>query len=368
MGKRELLIILAFVLAGMLAYQLTAPASEGGSTRSRLTSIIDHFRREVRGNPATATVTTRRTLPVSKELAEARVSGIAHVQIVGEARQDIEYTLTVESNGPDEATARQYAERATLTEDTAGPVLVLRAGYPRELRQVASITLRVPERLSVRVEGAQGRATLEVTGTSGVQLDGVVGDVRIGDVGGKITGTHRNGELTIARAAAVNVTLVSSKATLEAIEGPITVSARNGRCQIAGSTGPIELDATNVDISIVKSAGVLRVRGNGGAIAIDDPRAEVNIDVRRAAVAVTAARPVPMTILTTDAPLSVRLAGPPAIKLDAVTTEGTIDASDFSLTPEAAGDETRLVHSFGTAVAPVALRNRRAPIVIGLAK
>ena len=50
MGKRELFIILGFVAVGIVAYQLTAPAStsEGFS----FSKVWEAMRREVHGNPS----------------------------------------------------------------------------------------------------------------------------------------------------------------------------------------------------------------------------------------------------------------------------------------------------------------------------
>jgi hypothetical protein len=369
MGKRELFIILGFVVVGVVVYQLSAPPAEDATRGFSLSTFIDRFRRQVRGNSASASVTTQQTIAISKNLSETRISGIAHLKIVGEDRQDIEYSLTVESNGPDEATARDFASRAKLTEDNLGPVLALRLNYPREMRQVASLSVRVPSRLRVRVEGGPGGSSLEVSGVADVQLDAVVGDVRVKEVAGQVTGNHRNGDLSIADAQGATLVLVSSKATFDKIRGQLTLNARNGRCRITGSAGPIDFEGTNEDISVTASTGTLRVRGTGGSVAIDDPRSEVNVDVRRAAIDVTIARAVPVTILTTDAPLRVRLTGPPPIALDTVATDGgTIDAGDFRLTPETVDTESRVRHAFGAGVAAVALRNRRAAIVISETK
>jgi hypothetical protein len=368
MGKRELVIILAFVVAGVLAYQLSVPASEEGTPRFSLSSMMARFRREIRGNRASASVTTRRALELSRGLTEARISGIAHVTVTGEARQDIEYALSVESNGPDDASAREFAARTRLIEDRVGSVVILRAEYPREMRQVASISLAVPARMGIRVDGYQGGATIEVSNTGSLQLDGVVGDVRVSRMAGAVTGTHRNGDLVVADAGDVSLTLVSSNTTLERLRGRILLVARNGRSQITDAAGPIEVEATNEDISIARPADAVRIRGSGGAVRVDDPGGEVNIDVRRSAVDVMLARARPLTILTTDAPLRLHLVGPPSVSLDALAAEGTIDAVDFSLTPEAVDQDARLRHTFGTAAAAVALRNRRAPIVIDRAK
>ena len=119
MGKRELFIILGFVVVGVLAYQLTAPASTSSEGFS-FSKIWEAMRREVHGNPARATTTIAGSLPATPGLTEVRFESISRLQVLGETRGDISYELKVESNGPDEATAQSYAKRARLKTDDMG--------------------------------------------------------------------------------------------------------------------------------------------------------------------------------------------------------------------------------------------------------
>src|SRR5262245_50962791 len=117
MGKRELLIIAAFVVMGIVAYQISAAPATDGRRRFSLATLMDRFREETSGRRASATVTTEGTVPLDPAVTEARISSVARVTVRGEARQDIGYTLLVESYGPDEGTARQNASRTTLSTD-----------------------------------------------------------------------------------------------------------------------------------------------------------------------------------------------------------------------------------------------------------
>ncbi len=46
MGKRELLIVTAFVVVGVVAYQLGAAPPAEGRRRFSLATLMDHFREE----------------------------------------------------------------------------------------------------------------------------------------------------------------------------------------------------------------------------------------------------------------------------------------------------------------------------------
>ena len=368
MGKRELLIIGAFVLAGVVAYQVANPEPMNRRQGFSFSSFVSSLRREVRGNPVTASTTTSGTIQLTSEVKELRLASLSRVSVTGAARSDISYEMAVESNGPDEATARQNASAATLIQDVAGSVLSLRPTAARNVRQVVRLTLTVPASLALRV-ATQGSSRVEASELAAVHLDNVVGDVRINRIKGQVTGNHRNGEFLIFDAGAVTLTLVSSKLTVETIGGGVTLNARNGPARISEVNGPLALDLSNAEAWVVRPRGTVRVNGSGGRVSIDDPAKPVNIDVRRTNVTVTLAQAVPVTAITADAPLRLALTGPPPIALDAVALDGgSIDATDFSLVTDTSHEQARVKHTFGAGAAAVALRNQHGEIVISRTK
>ena len=127
MGKRELVIIAAFVLIGVVAYQFTAPAPKDGEEGFSLRKLFSEFKRDVSANNATARVTKAGTIALRPDLKSLRISTerSVPVTIIGEPRTDIAYEMPVESTGPDEASARAYAEKSLLFEDDLGAVLGL---------------------------------------------------------------------------------------------------------------------------------------------------------------------------------------------------------------------------------------------------
>ena len=369
MGKRELLIIAAFILIGGVAYQLTAPPPTGDESRFSLSRVLTTFRREVGANRASASATTRGTIAITPALEEVRIAGMTAVSVTGENRHDISYALTVESTGPDEVTAQEAAARTTLLDDDLGPVLSLRPQQTRQGRQVARLTLTLPSHLKLRVEGGSAGTTVAASAVRGVQLDAVVGDTRLERVQGAITGSHRNGELRIDDAGSVTMTLVLSKATIGGVRGAVMLSARNGRCELTAPQGAVELDLSNEDVTIAQNAAFVSIGGSGGRIAISDPQQDVKVDVRRAAIDLALRRPVRVTVLTTDAPLRLQLGEPiPPITLDAASIGSTIKASAMDLATEHGETESRLHHVFGNGARVVSLRNERGEIVISRMK
>ena len=348
MGKRELFIALAFVAAAAVAYQMTAPAPKPGEQGFSFSRIWNEARREMRGNQANATAKSTGSFPASAELSDLRFEsvrvGALRLRLVGEARADVAYELSVQSNGPDEATALDYAKRVRLTTDDLGRSLTMRMDYPAEYRQSATMVVRLPSRMGVVVSGA---GAIEVSDVATAQLDGMGGECAVSRVAGLLSGSHRNGRLKVDGA------------------GSVKLDVRNGQCSIANVKGRIDLDEQRDEITIANPAGPVWIGGSEGRIVLTNPRAESRIDVRRAEVEVQLSAAIPLTLLTTEDTLRLMLEGPPHVVLDAVATSARIQASDFDLPVDTNEKENRLMHTFGAAGAPrISLRNTRGDIVI----
>jgi hypothetical protein len=365
MGKRELFIILGFVAVGIVAYQLTAPASTSeGFSFSRMWEAM---RREVHGNPSRAETTLTGAIPVTESLSEVRFDNISRLHVLGETRKDVSYELKVESNGPDEATALSYAKAAQLVTDDMGTAVSFRVKLPQEGRQTTELTIKVPLRLNVRV---QGGSRLDVSNVASVRLDGVSSTVKIHSIAGPVTGTHRGGELEVIGVGSVHLTLQGSHAAFHEITQPITLDLRAGtECEINRPKGAVEIEESNSEVKIVQPEGTVRIGGERGRILVEAPGNETRVDVRRAEVEVLLRQAVPVTLVTTDEELRLLLEGPPAIKLDAVAPNGQISTPELDVNVETSDREARLAHTFGdNATARVSLRNLRGEIVIRMAK
>jgi hypothetical protein len=366
MGKRELLIAIVFIAVGIAVYELTAPPAPAGQGFS-LSRLWQNASRGVRGNRASASYTQKGTLPIPAAFEEVRVTGVQRgVRVIGEDRRDLAYELTSESTGPDEATALATAKRMAIKPDDLGSVLAVRVAYPQDAQQWASLVLRVPSRLAIRVDGGIG---VQAAGVRALRLENVMGDVVAESIAEGVTGSHRGGQLTVTGAGSVNLALNASQARFLRILHDVTLNARNGRCDLAEVHGAIVVDEAAQQVTIVAPAGTVRVSGSSGRVTIDRPRQDVRVDVRRAEVDVTLSEAVPLTLVTTENPLRLRLGASASVTVDAIATDGGhIQAADFGLAPESVDQEQRMSHAFhapGAASAPrVVLRNARGDIVI----
>jgi hypothetical protein len=298
-----------------------------------------------------------------------RVSTESSVQVtvVGEARIDIAYEMPVESTGPDEASARGYAERSGLREDDLGAVLGLTTTFPDEGTQTAKLILHVPDRLLVRVEGSR---RVQVSQVASVDLRNISGETSVSKVQ-NITGTHRSGDLTVSNAATVDLTLVSSRAKIRDVTESIQLNARNGECAILNSTGSVTVTAANVELTIDHhEKGAIKIAGETGRVTLSAPGAPVSVDARRMLVDLKIDQPLPqdITVITSEEPLRVTVSGDAAFVIDAIASRGAVKVMDFDWSPTKDDRESRLTATLGRGGARAVLRNAGGDIVIGRRK
>lgn len=363
MGRRELLIALGFVAAGVVAYQLTAPASP--ARRFSFGEAVAEFRREVRGNPGRGSVTHTGTIPALRAMTEVRLAAVGTLSLVGEDRADVAYELTVHSSGPDDAAAVAAAEGTTVSHDTFGHVLALRVVHPPQARSTSALSVRVPTRFAVRIEGIR-RAT--IGRVAAVHLENVIGDLQLTRIAGTVSGTHRNGSLAVVGAGAVDVTVNGSRLSVSDAFGDVTIAGRGGEVEIVEPAGVVDATVADLNLEIVRPRDRVRVSGSNGQITVDRPRGAIDIEGRRAEITITIDAAVPVTASTTERTLRLLLDPAAAVTIDARTTgDGAIDASAMHWTAEPADRGQRLVARAGGDTR-VALRAERGAIVIAQAK
>jgi hypothetical protein len=164
MGKRELLLVCVFVVAGFVVYQATSPPRDPNRPGWSFAGIMDEIRREVRGNQSRAETTKTQVIPAPPTVREIRIVRFpSEVTITGEDRADIEAVLKVHSRAYDDAEAKKTAEATKLLVDPAGELLTLTMDYPREGQQTVILTLKVPKRLALRIDDKGGKLRVPIS-------------------------------------------------------------------------------------------------------------------------------------------------------------------------------------------------------------
>ena len=333
MGKRELLLIVAFVIAGAAVYQVTAPAPAPGERSFSVGQLVENFRRHLRGNRAQADVTSTSTHPVDASVAELRIGERPpELTIVGESRADLVAELRVHSTGFDEAEAQRLAKATVLKIQRDGIRMVTSISYPVEGRQTASMVLRVPARLLVKIDPTSART--RISGVADVELANSRGDSEVEGIAGRVSGTYRGGELQVTNTGSVKLTTNGTEVRIEQIRRDVTMNMRGGELRGGDIGGPIDLDTNGTDIALEKldkMKGVLRVNATSGSVSLEGLTTDGRIDVRDAEVDLVIERAAPLAIYAEGGD-PVEVTPPPGgYQLDAVASNGPLTLPDGTL-------------------------------------
>jgi len=330
MGKRELLLVICFVVVGVVVYQVTAPTPAPGERGLSLGRLIEAARREVGGNRAMAELTTTTTHALTSEITELRITGsISEVEVLGEDRSDIESTLFVNSRAYNDAEAKQYAAESKLVADQTASALILRMQFPTPGRQRSTVKLKVPARLRIRVEPGSG--TLDVKNVAAVEIAGTRGEVTLSQIAGRVDVSHRGGEVTIQDAGSLDFNGRAGSLKLTGVRGDTSIKMDGGgEITVANLAGSLNLESRNTDVTLENlesTRGPIRVNSIAGSVKMKGLKSEARIDVRNAELDVAMTGAATVAIYTEND--RVALTPPPGgYTLDVLVIDGEIKPAE----------------------------------------
>src|SRR4051812_539245 len=184
MGKRELVLIAAFLVVGIVVYQFTAPPPAPGSEGMSVGGIFQKLKREIHGARESATAESKGSLPVDPSIHLLRINlpRANDLAVVGTDAADETVEMRVTARGYDQAAAKATADAARVTLETAGDAVMASSTWSNTRRNnnsdgfvvQSTITLSVPRRLNIRLEPHIGELT--VRDVAAVELMGSRGD------------------------------------------------------------------------------------------------------------------------------------------------------------------------------------------------
>jgi hypothetical protein len=367
MGKRELLLVVGFIVVGALVYQLTAPPAQAGEKSFSFSQVMESVRRHVRGNRASTEVTNQATYPLAAGTNELRVSLSAQsLTILGEDRSDIAAELHVWSNGYDDAEAQKLAKATTLKPVEGAGSLSLGLVYPDPGTQRANVVLKVPSGLRVQIAAYGGRLT--ITGAADVELLNTRGEAEVKEISGRVSGTHRNGEVKIDDVGSLKLTTRGTDVRVANVHGAATIQTQAGELRGSAIDGPLDVDANATDITfehLETTKGPIRVTAVAGSITMRGVASDVRIDSRNAEVEVVMEKAAPLAIYNEgNDPITVT---PPSTgyELDLLaTTGGRIRLPDGVLEVKSDQSEERAAGAVHGGGPTITLRANRGDIVV----
>ena len=365
MGKRELLLICGFAVVGALVYYATAPEAAPGQGGFSIGRLMEEVRREVRGNRSSAEVSTTTTIPVKPGVSELRFeTGSAGVTISGEDRPDVLCELKVWSSGYDETEAKKYANETMLKTTEAGITMVLSIKYPDPATQRASLVVRMPKAMSVRIQPS--RAKLEISGVASVELVEARGQASVTGISGRVVATHRGGALTIEGVPAVKLSTRGSTVSLKDVTGEAVMQLQAGEFKSQSIVGPIDVDSngTRMVFDLAVTRRPMRINAIGGSVTITGLRSETRIDSRDTRIDVTIDQPAQVAIYNEhEEAMDVTLpAG--GVQLDALAVDGRLTVPPGLPEVRTTDNEQRAAGPIGGGGPTVTLRSKRGDINI----
>lgn len=371
MGKRELLLIAGFVLAGVVVYYATAPAGDPAqSGLSAIGKILDEVRREIRGHHSSAEVSSSTVTPLRPDISELRIETGTPLTVVGEDRTDVVFDLNVWSNGADEAEAKRYAGETRLKIAEAGSALIVGMHFPEPAQQRASLAVRVPRTLAIRVQPT--RSKLDISDVASAELVDCRGPVTLRRVSGRATILHRGGGLlTLEEIARLKLSTRGSSVVLKGVAADAILQLQGGELRGAGLAGPIEIESNDTRVTFEDMRSVRKpVRANavGGTLRLEGVAHELRIDARNTRVDLVVAKPAPIAVYTEGSePLSVSLP-PGGYDLDALAMGSRLTLPGGLLDVTSSNGEERASGPIGGGGPTITLRSSRGDLSIKMEK
>ncbi len=361
MGKRELVLIVAFIFVGTLLYQATAPPNPEGRGFS-LRGMIDNVRRHMA--PRHEYLVDERTvpLPIGPGVTEVRVAGVRALHVEGTDAEKPVAIVQVYSTGINEQEARAIGKRTVFKTDTSGDIISLDFDYPPEERQRTTMTLKVPRRLRLRVSGAA--ATFDAKAIAGVEFDGTRGEARLTSIAGTIRGTHNGGELTFDDVKDVDMSARRTDITIRKASGVVRLDLTGGALRARNLAGAVALNGNRVAIELDGVGGALRADLTQGSLEVTRLTEQARIDARGTEVRIELDKPAPITAITTDENITVRVPEHAGFTVDATSEDGEIRLPPGAPQPSTSQQTSRAQGPINGGGPTLALRTTHADIIL----
>ncbi len=322
MGKRELLLLVVFVVLGVGAYQVSAPAAPADAPGFSLTRLVQMARSHFSGPAVRRTVTKTATLAPTAGVTTLDLGDIrGAVYVEGTDSPDIRVRLEAMLGGLDEADlSRQERDIATtLTSDGAvatAAVAFSDAGRPPRYE----LHVEIPRRLKVQLSG---RGAAEIRGAAGLHLDEFRGELTTDLLTGPVTGELRDGRAEFGPGATLDLRAARGRLRAEA-PASVTLDGDHATIELMDATGPITLKQEQCRIDVRGTGGPLTVTGEGGTINARQVAHPLTIDADRLTVTAELDVPVPVTITIENDDVELTLPREGGVDLDATVVNGDL--------------------------------------------
>lgn len=190
------------------------------------------------------------------------------IRIVGEDRGEIAVSVCKVARAESQDAARQLARAIRVTSSESRSGRTVGVELPRRWIRTGQVHLevRVPSKLDLEVEGANGR----------VRVEGLAGALRVRSTSGAVCVENVTG--------AVSIEASSARVQCARTEGALSARASNGKIQVEAHRGSLRAEACNglvqARLAALGAEGVQIATSNGRIVLELPDRASADLDAR----------------------------------------------------------------------------------------
>lgn len=322
MGKRELLLLVVFVVLGIGVYQVSAPAAPADSPGFSLTRLVQMAKAHIHGPSVRRTVAKTAHATPGEGVTVVDLGEIRGAVIIeGSDREDVEVRLETTIGGMDEADLNRQDKELTLEVKDDGDVAAVRVGFDTSGRWPRfELHVKMPARMKARIGG---RGSADVRGIAGLDLAEYRGELTTEALHGPVTGETRDAKAEFGPGATLTFTAERGRVRADA-PALVTLEGNHATIDIVDPAGPITLKQEQCRIDVRGTGGPVTVTGEGGTIELRQATHPIDIKADRLTVTAELDAPVPTVIAIENDDVEVTLPRGGGVDLDVSVQDGQL--------------------------------------------
>jgi len=364
MGKRELLLIGAFVVVGLVVWRLTAPPAEPGAQGFSLQRTLDNIRSGLQSHDTAAEASASAKVAAPSTVTRVEFGEISGTVVIeGTEGDEVVADLRGTVFGADETQARGFAAATTLRTGTGADTVRVTVERP-EMKHLPRLELKlqVPQRLVVDITMRGGR--LEARRVAGLEFEARRTTVLVGDVRGLVKGNQRDGDVEISDVDAVDLTTRRVDVRVERVAGTVKGEADDGQWLLRDIGGGVTLKGERADWSLERLAGPLSFDASDGHLTVREEVGDVRGESRRCRLTFRVTGAGTMDVTAEDAPVELQVGGTVGARYDLRAEDATVRAPEGTLRITTRDTVTEASGSTGAGGRTVKVRSRRGDITV----
>ena len=339
MGKRELLLLVVFLVLGIGVYQVTAPAAPADAPGFSLQRLMQFAKAHFHGARERRTVTRTATFTPRAGIETIAIAGVRGTVVVeGADRDDVEVRLDAALAGLDDEdlTAQEKKLELTVNDDEHVATVKIDFDHPGR-RPRYEMRVQVPHRMKVQL--GDGRASAEVRAVAALHLVDFQGDLTTESIAGPITGELRDVRAEFGDGATLDLQTKNGRLHAES-PAAVTIDGTRGAIEIVDPAGPVTLKTDYCRMEVRGTGGPVKVTGEGGVIELREVAHPLTIEAERLTVNAELAAPVATSIVIEDDTVEVSLPREGGLQLEASIEDGVLRVPEELNPTKSAGKES----------------------------